>query len=187
MSALPSRLRPGTAKLDLCSGTTLFETITVIIISMNPTVARQVNGLRRVGVPKSLAELTGIEANQYVTISRSKSSRWTLLVRPAVGPDEEAHVRDPHRPRRVNAMLQVTLPLTLMAHIELEKHEWVFLSPDSRRRGLRVVPQAKVTLAEQDPSSSVRTWVPRRRAGAGDQDRGVPSQPSSARNTGDRA
>jgi hypothetical protein len=152
---------------------------------MNPTVARQVNGLRRLGVPKAMAELTGIGANQYVTITRSTRSRWTLIVRPAAGPEEEAHVRDPDRPRRVNATLQVTLPLTLMAHIELRKHEWVFLSLDSQRRGLRVVPQAKVTLAEQDPSGRGRTGVPRRRTG--EQDRGVPSQPPSIRNTGDRA
>ena len=109
--------------------------------------------------------MTGIVAGGYVTVRVARNCWWTLMVQPVSAPGTEQARRDPSRPRRVTPVLQVSLPAPLMRQVDLACGQWVFLSLDSLRSGIRVMPQHKVDLVEQGPRSRTGTWVTRGKPG----------------------
>lgn len=74
----------------------------------------------------------------------------SLRISPVSATSEERGVRDASRPRRVTAVLQVTLPKPHMERIGLQINEWVFLSSLGANRGLLLQPQRAVQLAPRD-------------------------------------
>ena len=115
---------------------------------MIEVISRRVNRQRRVGLPLSLAKRSGIEPRHWVTVYPAETQRWTLLVCPVDAPVDRAAIRDPDRPRRVTAVMQVTVPRPWMDLVELKPDQWVFLTSLGPGQGLSIVPQAKVRSQE---------------------------------------
>lgn len=101
--------------------------LAVTIISMTVRFARQVNGLRRISLPKRLTVAAAIPERGFVRVELADLGERALRVVPTQEVDGAA-VRDPSRPRRLNGARQVTLPAPLMEAVDLTVHEWVHVS-----------------------------------------------------------
>lgn len=114
-------------------------------------MAKRVSGKRRIGLPYELARWSGITPQSWVHVGVARDRRWALLVTPAEAPRDAASfaVRDVNRPRRVTEVLQVTMPKPLMEQVGMRPDEWVFVSSLGEGRGMRIMPQSKVTLREK--------------------------------------
>lgn len=99
---------------------------------------RTISALRRVGLAKRLANEARIKPEGWVQVSVVDAPRQALLLAPTEEGDPNALVRDPTRPRRVNTMLQVTLPTTYMEQVSLRPGQDVYLTWDSRAGAVRV-------------------------------------------------
>lgn len=115
--------------------------IAVIIISVNLRFPRQVNGLRRVSLPKRLQEAAAIPEEGFVRVDRAASPVRALTLT-AVESPVPAGVRDPDRPRRLNRTRQVTLPAPLMEAIDLQILQWVYVSLSEDHAAVLVEPAA---------------------------------------------
>lgn len=112
-------------------------------------MARRVNRQRRVGLPTLLAKQSGIEPKRWVTVGPAEGSLWALLVKPVDPPQESWSIRDPHRPRLVTKVMQVTVPKPWMDKVGLKPNEWVFLSSLGEGKGLQMTPQAMTRLRQK--------------------------------------
>jgi bifunctional DNA-binding transcriptional regulator/antitoxin component of YhaV-PrlF toxin-antitoxin module len=126
-------------------------------------ISRRVTGKRRIGLPEEMASLSGIGPNSWLRVALASDRRWALELIPVPQPDDpvSAGLRDPDRPRMVTEVLQVTLPKALMDQVGMKPDDWVFISSVGASRGMRVIPQSKVTLREtrvqrSDPSRRSR-------------------------------
>lgn len=123
----------------------LCHSVKIIIMEVS---SRRVNRQRRVALPAAMAKRSGIQPEKWVTIEPADDRDWALLVCPVEVPGEgpSGDLRDPHRPRRVTPVMQVTVPKPWMDRVGLKPCEWVFLSSLGADRGLRLVPQATTRL-----------------------------------------
>ncbi|MFT3834960.1 MAG: hypothetical protein QM711_16860 [Micropruina sp.] len=119
-------------------------------------VARQVNHQRRLGLPRKLALLSGIEPGRFVTVGPAVACQAALAITPASADADAGSRRDPDRPRRVTSVLQVTIPKPYMERVGLEVEDWVFVGSLGIDAGLLLQPQHAVVLAPKGGSARKR-------------------------------
>lgn len=79
-----------------------------------PTGPRRVNELRRVTIPRVLADRAGIKQDSFVSISGARSDQTVIEIRPARAPRNTLGKRDPRRVRKVPQSRQVTVPAVVL-------------------------------------------------------------------------
>lgn len=103
----------------------VFPKITAIISSMraadrsNVVGPRRITEFRRVPLPVAFSEELGIKPNGYVTTTRARNDRHTIMIRPCEEPAESGRRRDIDRPRRVDTVRQVAFPAELLKNTGL--------------------------------------------------------------------
>ncbi len=121
---------------------------TVKIISMIMHGPRAVlPNERRVCLPKKLAAPLGLVPGKFVRVAMSREHDGELFVSVAPAPKRELRTHDPRRPRRLTAPAQLSLPAVLLDQVGVTREEpWVYFAPAEGRRGLRVIPAARVEM-----------------------------------------
>lgn len=105
------------------------------------TIARRVNGQRRVGLPCRMARWSGIRALHWVEVRAHGRGKKSLRVVPVPPPSAKGDMRDASRPRMVTKVWQVTLPKEWMDQAGWSPGQWVSLTSLGANKGLRLSAQ----------------------------------------------
>lgn len=101
--------------------------------------------VRRVCLPKKLAAPLGLVAGEYADVRLAPKHSGELLVTAAGSPSTHQGARDPHRPRRLTALAQLSVPAVLLDAVGVTPEEpWVYFAPTEDGQGLRMIPAVRV-------------------------------------------